>query len=80
MDFTRKARWVKDGNCTPNQTTPNYAGVVSIESIHIILTHASVHRKYVKASNIRNAYIQAPTSEKHYIICGPYCGIENEGK
>ncbi len=33
MDFTRKARWVKDGHKTPNLTTSSYAGVVSRESI-----------------------------------------------
>ena len=25
-------------------------------------------------------HIQAPTSEKYYIICRPECGVENEGK
>ena len=34
----------------------------------------------MKAADIRNAYLQAPTSEKHYIICGSEFGIENEGK
>ena len=29
---------------------------------------------------IRNAYLQAPTSEKHYIICGQEFGLENVGK
>ena len=52
MDFTRKARWVKDRHLTPNPTTPNYAGVVSRESIRILLTHAAVHRVSVKAANI----------------------------
>ena len=28
MDFTRKARWVKNGHKTPNPTTTNYMGVV----------------------------------------------------
>jgi hypothetical protein len=28
---------------------------------------------------IRNAYLQAPSLEKHFIICGPEFGIENEG-
>ena len=59
---------------------PNYAGVVSRESIRILLTHAAVHKVSVKAADIRNAYLQAPTSEKHYIICGPEFGLENEGK
>ena len=77
--FTRKARWVKDGHRTPNPTTPNFSGVVSRKSIRILLTHAAVHRVSVKASYIRNAYLQAPTSEKHYIICGPEFGIERKG-
>jgi hypothetical protein len=29
MDFTRKARWVKDGHKTADPLTSNYAGVVS---------------------------------------------------
>ena len=29
---------------------------------------------------IRNAYLQSPTSQKHYIICGPEFGMENVGK
>ena len=28
----------------------------------------------------KNAYLQAPTSEKHYIICGSEFGLENIGK
>ena len=80
MDFTYKAKWVKDGHRTSNPTTPNYDGVVSRERICILFTHAALHRVSVKAANIRNAYLQDPTSEMHYIICGPGFGIENEGK
>ena len=29
IDFTRKARWVKDGQLTPAPDTSSYAGVVS---------------------------------------------------
>ena len=32
------------------------------------------------AADIQNAYLQAPTSEKHYIICGREFGIENVGR
>ena len=80
MDFTRKARWVKDGHKTPNPDTSSYAGVVSRESIRIMLTHAALHGLDVCAADIRNAYLQAPTSEKHYIICGDEFGAENVGK
>ena len=31
-------------------------------------------------TDIRKAYLQAPASEKHYIICGSEFGIENIGK
>ena len=40
MDFTRKARWVKDGHRTPDPTTSAYAGVVSRESVRVPLTYA----------------------------------------
>ena len=80
MDFTRKARWVKDGHKTPNSTTSSYAGVVSRESIRIGLTYAALHGLPVIGGDIQNAYLQAPSSEKHFIICGPEFGIENIGK
>ena len=35
MDFTRKARWVKDGHRTPDLEDSKYAGVVSRESVRI---------------------------------------------
>ena len=31
-------------------------------------------------ADIRNVYLQLPTSQKHYIICGPEFGMENVGK
>ena len=80
MDFRRKARWVKDGHKTPEPTTSNYAGVVSRESVRIAFTYAAMMGLPVMAGDIRNAYLQAPTSEKHYIVCGPEFGIENAGK
>ena len=43
MDFTRKGRWVKDSHRTPDPESSSYAGVVSRESITILLTHAALH-------------------------------------
>jgi len=80
MDFTRKARWVKDGHRTPDLEDSKYAGVVSRESVRIALTYAALHGIEVLAADIRNAYLQAPTSEKHFIICGEEFGLENKGK
>ena len=42
MDFTRKARWVKDGHRTPDPDSSSYVGMVSRESIRILLTHAAL--------------------------------------
>ena len=67
MDFTIKVRWVKDGNRTPDPETSSYAGVVSMEIIIILLTHAALYGVPVTAADVCNVYLQAPTSEKHYI-------------
>ena len=80
MDFTRKAWWVKYGHQTPDPESLSYAGVLSRESIWILLAHSAMHAFPVTVANLLNAYLQAPTSEKHYIICGPDFGLENVGK
>ena len=56
-----------------------YAGVVSRESIRIALTYAALHKIDVKAADIQNAYLQAPSSEKHFIYCGEDFGLEHAG-
>ena len=80
MSFQRKDRWVKDSHCTPDPSMYIYAGVVSRESIRIYPTHAALHGVPVMAEDVRNAYLQAPTSEKHFFICVPEFGIENIDK
>ena len=80
MDVTRRVRWVKDGHRTPDPETSKYAGVVSRESIRILLTHAALHKVSILAADIPNAYLQASMSEKHYIVCGKEFGLENVGK
>ena len=80
MDFTRKARWVKDGHLTPDPDTSNYAGVVSRESVRIALTYAALNNLDVCAGDIKSAYLQAPSSEKHYIICGTEFPLEWQGR
>ena len=80
MDLTRKARWVLDGHKAEDVDGSTYAGVVSRESVRIALTYAALHDLDVWAADIQNAYLQAPSSQKHYIICGPEFGLENQGK
>ena len=80
MEFTRKARWVKYGHRTPDPITSAYVGVVSHESVRAALTYAALMSLEVMAADIQNAYLQAPSSEKDYIICGPEFGLKNVGK
>ena len=80
MDFTRKARWVKYGHRTPDPKQSNYAGGVSRDSVIIALTYADLNDLYVTAANIQSAYLQATSSEKHYVLCGKEFGLEHEGK
>ena len=80
MSFERKARWVLDGHKTADPICSNYAGVVSRESVRIAFTYAALNKLDVAAADIRNAYLQAPSSRKDYIICGPEFGLENVGR
>ena len=80
MDFSLKARWVKDGHRTKDPLESTFAGVVSRESVRIALTYAALNGIEVMAAEIQNAYLQAPSSEKHYIIYGLEFGLENVGK
>ncbi len=80
MDFTRKAHWVKDGHKTPDSATSSFAGVVSHDSICLALKHAALLGIPVLGANVQNIHLQALSLEKHFIICGPKFGIENEGR
>ncbi len=78
--FTRKPRYVLDGHKTSDPKGSTYAGAVSRESVHIAFTYAALNGIDVMAADILNAYLQAPTSEKHYIVvCGLEFGLEHMG-
>jgi len=44
------------------------------------MTYAALNQIDVTAADIKNAYLQAPSSQRDYIICGLEFGIENVGK
>lgn len=80
MDFTGKARWVKDGHLTPGPDTSNFSGVVSRKSVRISLTYVSLNDLNVCASDIKSAYLQYKFSEKRYIVCGDEFPLEWQGR
>ncbi len=56
-----------------------YAGVVSRDTVRIAFVMAALHDLQVKASDIKNAYLTAPTKEKILTKLGPEFEA-NEGK
>ena len=71
---------VLDGHKTLDPIGSTYAGVVSRESVQIALSYAALNDRDVFAADIWNAYLQAPSSQKDYIICGPEFGVKNIGQ
>ena len=48
--------------------------------MRIAFTYAALNQVEVNAAYIQIAFLQAPASERHYIICGTEFGLENIGK
>ena len=48
--------------------------------MRIAFTYATLNGLDVCAADIRNAYLQAPSLQKDYVICGPEFGLGNVGK
>eukprot|EP00957_Ditylum_brightwellii_P118675 9052095-Ditylum_brightwellii.AAC.1 len=67
MNFTRKSRWVLDGYKTPDPVGSMYTGVVSREYVRSAFTYAALNNLDFWAADIQNAYLQAPSSQRHYI-------------
>ena len=53
--------------------------MVFIYSVIIALTNYALNDVDVTGADIQNSYLQAPSSEKHYVICGKEFGLEHEG-
>ena len=80
MDFTRKARWVKGCHNPAFLEHSTFAGVVSRESVYIAFTYSVLNGLDIMSADNKNVYLQAPSSETHYVICGAKFGLENIGK
>jgi len=80
MDFTRKARLVAGGHKTDPPAQLTYSSVVSRESVRIGFLIAAMYDLEPLAADIGNAYLNAPTKEKYYIVTGPEFGALEQGK
>ena len=72
--FKRKARFVAGGHMTEAPPIMTYASVVSRETVRIAFTMAALNDLEVKACDIMNAYLTAPTEERIWTTLGPEFG------
>jgi Reverse transcriptase (RNA-dependent DNA polymerase) len=73
-DGWHKARLVADGHLTDIPLESVYSGVVSLRGFRIVLFLAKLNHLELWATDIGNAYLEAYTSEKVYIIAGSEFG------
>ena len=70
-DGCHKARLVAGGHLTPDPIHSLYSGVVSTRFLRLTIFLAKLNNMKVWAADIGNAYLEATTKEKLYIIAGP---------
>jgi hypothetical protein len=67
-DFCRKDRLVAGGHRTNAPATITFANIVLSETVRIALMLAGINDLQVKGSDIENAYITAPCTEKIWTV------------
>ena len=70
-DGCHKARLVTGGHLTPDPIDSTYSGVVSTRSLRLLIFLAKLNNMKVWGADIGNAYLEATTKEKLYIVAGP---------
>ena len=73
-DGRHKARLVAGGHLTDVPVDSVYSGVVSLRSLRIVLFLAELNGLKIWQDDIGNAYLEAVTQEKIFIIAGPEFG------
>ena len=77
-DGRHKARYVAGGHLTPVPLESVYSSVVSLRSVRLVTFLAELNGLDLWGTDVGNAYLEAKTNEKLYIIAGPEFG-ELEG-
>ena len=70
-DGRHKARLVADGHLTPDPVESIYSGVVSLRNLKLVIFLGKLNNLELWGADIGNAYLEAPTEEKLYIVAGP---------
>jgi Reverse transcriptase (RNA-dependent DNA polymerase) len=77
-DGRHKARLVADGHLTEEPVEDVYSGVVSLRSLRLVIFLAELNDLELWGADIGNAYLEARTEEKVFIIAGAEFG-ERQG-
>jgi len=73
-DERYKSRIVTGGHLTGTPMESVYSGVVSLRGVRIVIFLAELNGLELWQTDIGNAYLEAKTSEKVYVIAGPEFG------
>ena len=66
-----KARLVADGHLTPEPAENIYSSVVSLKNLRLMIFLGKLNNLDIWGAEIGNAYLEAFTDEKLYIVAGP---------
>ena len=69
-DGRHKARLVADGSLTPEPVENIYSGVVSLRHLRLVIFLGELNNLELWGADIGNAYLEAYTNEKLFIIAG----------
>jgi hypothetical protein len=73
-DLRLKSRLVAEGNLTAPLKDSVYSGVVTLRSLRLCMLLAELNGLKVEAADIGNAYLEAYTKEKLYVVAVPEFG------
>ena len=71
FDGRHKARLVADGHLTPESIENIYSGVVSLRNLWLVIFLGKLNHLELWGADIGNAYLEAFTDGKLYIVAGP---------
>ena len=71
FDGRCKNRLVADGHLISEPIENIYSGVVSLRNLRLVIFLGKLNNLYIWGADIGNAYLEAFTDEKLYIVAGP---------